>query len=143
MAILNAYTSVPFDRTVEEIQKMLRRVKAKKILTEYDDDGDPTAIAFQLLTILGEREFSVPCRWKEVHDRLLADPPVKLGYKGKTERHARNVAWRIVKDWLEAQLAIIESGMVAADEVFLPYMLTAPGKTIYDGFAQKRLQVKD
>jgi hypothetical protein len=50
----------------------------------------------------------------------------------RTEDHARNVAWRVVKDWVEAQLAIIETRMVTTAQVFLPYAVTANGQTLYE-----------
>lgn len=147
MSILNAHTVIPAERTIAEIQVMLRRVRAKAVLIEYDDDGNPATVAFRLITPIGERDFSLPCRWQEVQKRLKEDPPTPSGKlnakEALTPKHARNVAWRIVKDWLEVQLAIIESSMVTADEVFLPYMLVAPGRTMYQGFTQKQLQVKD
>ena len=43
------------------------------------------------------------------------------GYK-KDGQPAR-VAWRILKDWVEAQMAIIEAEMASIEEVFLPYLL--------------------
>ncbi len=38
-------------------------------------------------------------------------------------RDMRDVAWRIVKDWLEAQLALLQSRQVKLEQVMLPYML--------------------
>lgn len=145
MPMLNAYTTVSHERTVDEIQRLLRTFRTKKVLIEYDESGNACSVAFQMATPLGDREFALPCRWEPVHARLLTDPPQSSGKLRfpKSEAHARNVAWRVVKDWLEAQLTIIESGMVAADEVFMPYMITSPGKTLYEGFTQQRLMVKE
>lgn len=42
------------------------------------------------------------------------------------------VAWRNVKDWIAAQIAIIEIGQVGIDEVMLPYMVDAYGHTLYE-----------
>ena len=38
-------------------------------------------------------------------------------------RQATRVASRILKDWIEAQLALLHTGMVELEEIFLPYML--------------------
>ena len=48
-----------------------------------------------------------------------------------TDIHARRVAWRIVRDWLRAQMAMIEADAVDLAEVFMPYMLTRNGDTAY------------
>ena len=34
------------------------------------------------------------------------------------------ITWRILKDWVEAQMALLETGMVTMDESFLPYMVS-------------------
>jgi hypothetical protein len=45
---------------------------------------------------------------------------------------AIRTAWRIVKDWTEAQLAIIETRMVKTEQVFLPYAIMRDNKTLYE-----------
>lgn len=52
----------------------------------------------------------------------------------KTAEQAQRVAWRVLKSWIEAQIAIIETGMVAADEVFLPYQIVQGGETVYEAY---------
>ena len=41
-------------------------------------------------------------------------------------------AWRITKDWVEAQMAIVETKMVTLPQVFLPYAVTQNGQTVYE-----------
>ena len=50
---------------------------------------------------------------------------------------ARRVGWRIIKDWLEAQMALLELNMVKIQEVFLPYIIGIDGKTIYEKLESK------
>ena len=45
-------------------------------------------------------------------------------------QQAIRTSWRILKDWVEAQMALLETGMVTMDEIFLPYMLSG-GQTFY------------
>ena len=56
-----------------------------------------------------------------------------------TLSRAHDVGWRIVRDWIAAQLAIIESGMVAPSEAFLPYLLTPAGTTLYQAYQESGL----
>ena len=35
-------------------------------------------------------------------------------------QQAIRTSWRILKDWVEAQMALLETGMVTMDEIFLP-----------------------
>jgi hypothetical protein len=57
----------------------------------------------------------------------------------KTREQAARIAWRIVKDWVEAQLAIIEAEMASRPEVFLPYAQTNTGETIFQRFEKNGL----
>ena len=45
---------------------------------------------------------------------------------------AGRVAWRIEKDWREAQLAKIESGLATPIQLLLPYAVTKDGSTFYE-----------
>lgn len=60
---------------------------------------------------------------------MKTDPAVKPGQK--TPEQAARVAWRIAKDWLEAQAALIDAQLASLDEVMLPYMVDAAGQTMY------------
>jgi hypothetical protein len=34
------------------------------------------------------------------------------------------VSWRLINDWVEAQMTIVETTMVQLEQVFLPYVIT-------------------
>jgi hypothetical protein len=133
----NYTTSIRASRTVGEIQALLAQVGAQAIMIEYDK-GRPVGLAFRLKTPLGVREFALPCKWQSVHKLLQGERR-----QFTTEEHALNVAWRTLQDWVEAQIAIIETEMVSVDQVFLSYMLTTQGKTVYDNFVAARLEDKE
>jgi hypothetical protein len=49
------------------------------------------------------------------------------------------VAWRIVKDWLEVQLAMVQAGLVKFEQVFLPYAQDPKtGQTVYEQLKEKQ-----
>lgn len=48
--------------------------------------------------------------------------------------------WRIIKDWLQAQLAIITIGMAKIEQVFLPYAQMKNGVTFYDTLRSSKFQ---
>jgi hypothetical protein len=58
-----------------------------------------------------------------------------------TLEQAERVAWRIVKDWVDAQMAILESEMVQMDEIFLPYMLNQNNMTLYQAYKNNQLAI--
>lgn len=55
----------------------------------------------------------------------------------KIKKQAAMTAWRILKDWVAAQLAIIETEMVVIEQVFLPYLLLDKDTTLYDSMDKK------
>lgn len=55
-----------------------------------------------------------------------------------TREQAERVAWRILKDWIEAQMALLDIEMVRFEEIFLPYIETQNGKTIYEQLEEKK-----
>lgn len=50
----------------------------------------------------------------------------------KTREQAARVAWRILKDWIFAQIAIVQAEQADMAEVFLPYAQNDLGETLYD-----------
>jgi hypothetical protein len=59
------------------------------------------------------------------------------GFKPDFEQEYRT-AWRNVLDWIEAQMAMIDTGMVKLIEVFLPYMTDGTGTTYFEVLEKKQ-----
>lgn len=55
----------------------------------------------------------------------------------RIRQQAQRVAWRILKTWVQAQMAIIETGMVSAEEVFLPYIMIE-GTSMFEALKGRR-----
>ena len=45
---------------------------------------------------------------------------------------SKRVAWRQIYRWIQAQAAMIETGMAAAEEVFYPYLQVSATETVYE-----------
>lgn len=128
MAILNYTTQIDFEKTIQEISRMLVRHGATKISTDYRDNL-PVAVTFCLVLNGGLVGFALPANYDGVLQTMKKDP--KVPKKLLTGEQALRVSWRIVKDWVEAQLAIVEARLADVAEVFLPYAVTRNGKTLY------------
>lgn len=142
MALLNYTTQVSAEKSIAEIQGMLARAKAESILMDFDNAGNIVALTFRITTDFGQMGFKLP-----------ADPgPIQLALKRQVEQRliprrfahdvpqARRVAWRIVKDWVEAQLALVETRMTTIDQVFLPYAQTLSGQTFYARLKERKFE---
>lgn len=135
MAILNYTTSIKTEKTSSEIQQKLVKAKAQAILIEYDPDAIMCALSFRIGTPHGVIFFRLPANMDGVYNCLKRDSDVPR--KLKTKEQAARVAWRILKDWVEAQLAIVDAEMASITEVFLPYAQTANGETVYQAFKKQ------
>ena len=130
MPILNYTTSISEHRTVGEIQQILAKAGAKAVSIDYGEQGEPIALTF-LVEIQGTMvNFRLPTRYDGVLKKLVNDPNVPKKFKDRSQ--ALRVSWRIIKDWVEAQLAIIEAGQAELAEVFLPYAVTPSGRTLFN-----------
>lgn len=136
MPLLNYTTTVPASRTMGQVQGLLVEAGARSIMTEYDEVGRALGIAFSVQTAHGLRQYVLPVRSERVEAVLRRD---KVPPKYQTPEHAERVAWRIVKDWLEAQLAIIRTEMVTLDQVMLPSTSAGRGHTVYELYLDQQL----
>lgn len=132
MPIKNYSTTVPAAQSVAEIVGALAAHGATRIQQDYDA-GKPVSIAFVIDTPAGLRAFRLPSS----ADRVKA---VMSRQKVKTDdAQAERVAWRILRDWVMAQMAILETEMVAIDQIMLPYMVDDNGRTVYELYQSSQI----
>ena len=141
MPLLNYTTRVPAEKTVAEIMKVLVDGGARQIVTVYDAEGLLCGLRWSIESRYGPLSYALPCNIEAVfailtEDRILVRDPAAR------RRQAARVAWRIVKDWVEAQMALLATGMVELEEIFLPYVIYGD-QTLYQalpGPAGRKLQ---
>jgi hypothetical protein len=129
MPILNYTTAISTSKTAQEITGILVKAGAQKIVLDYAE-GEATAITFAV-PVGPESQlvfFTLPANWRGVQKALLKST---VPAKYCTDEQARRTAWRIIKTWCEAQLALIEAGQAGLAEIFLPYAQTPSGATLY------------
>jgi hypothetical protein len=129
MPILNYTTKIRPDRTTAEIQRMLGARGARRVTSDYRD-GRIAAISFSLVVGEHEVDFRLPSNPDGVL-RALKAQRVPRNYQNI--EHAESVSWRIVKDWIEAQLALVEAQQAQMAEVFMPYAVVR-GRTMFQLF---------
>lgn len=141
MALLNYTTTIAVEKTVGEIQRLLAKNGARSIQTDYDAEGEPIALAFQVDTKVGIVGYRLPANIDAVH-RVLTQQYEggRVQRRFVTREQAGRVGWRILKDWVEAQMALLETRMVSLDELLLPWMIAGQnGETFYQLFESKQL----
>lgn len=124
MPILNYTTKVPVDKTIGDLQRILSKAKASAIMTEYEN-GFPSGLSFRVSVNGSDIHFVLPVKVDGVATALKRDRQYR------DLAHAQRVAWRIVKDWCDSQMALIDAGQAELAQVFLPYAQAPNGETFY------------
>jgi hypothetical protein len=138
-------TTIEPDRTAGEITALLVSSGASSISYSYEA-GRISGLSFIFAVGKQHIPFSLPVRTESIYNFFVArHPATKKRYTlsvdttNKLRIQAERVAWRQLLRWIQAQLALIETGMVHAEEVFLPYMVNSQNRTLYQEFRDSHL----
>lgn len=146
---LKNYTSeVPVSETIHRIEKVLIRCGVSGIMKEYGLNAKVIAITFQIEVESGGNKVTIrlPADEQKALDALWLDyvDGDKLNAKGdmiegwssrKRKRRqdfadqASRTAWKIVQDWTEVQMSMIQLRQADLVQVFMPYIFD--GKRTY------------
>lgn len=147
MFLKNYTSNVPVSQTIYRIEQVLIRCGVVGIMKEYTGtDGEIAAITFQIEAPTGKITIRLPADKNKALDALWLDyaDGDKLNAKGdalegwysrKKKRRAdfaeqaARTAWKIVQDWVEVQMSMIQMRQADTLQVFLPYVFD--GKRTY------------
>lgn len=134
MPIKNYTSNVDIYTSLGEIQGALAKHGAEKIMIDYAS-GKPVSVTFAMDTAQGIRGFLLPAAVDGTM-RVFARQKIKAD-----REQAERTAWRNVRDWVLAQMALVESADIPADQVFLPYLTDGHGMTLYSLYAGGQLML--
>ena len=137
MPLLSYTTQVPVQNTAAEIIACLSEHNATAIGTEYDGRGKLIGMTFAVNTAHGEIPFRLPVDSEAIWKLMMRK---NIGGRLGTREQAERVAWRQMYRWVQVQMATIETGMVALEQIFLPFAQTATGETLYEHMLKGKFQ---
>lgn len=142
---LKNYTSeVPVGTTIHRIEQVLIRCGVTGIMKEYGLNQKVIAITFrvelpgaikQMIRLPADEEKALEALWHDyIGEDLMPDGKVKWSSRKRRDRksfadQAARTAWKIVQDWVEVQMSMIQMQQADLAEVFLPYFYD--GKRTY------------
>lgn len=145
---LKNYTSeVPVSQTIYRIEQVLIKCGVSGIMKEYTGtNGEIAAITFQIEAPASKITIRLPADKEKALDALWLDyvDGDKLNAKGDAVDHygsrkkkrrvdfaeqSARTAWKIVQDWIEVQMSMIQMRQADTLQVFLPYVFD--GKRTY------------
>lgn len=145
---LKNYTSdVPAGVTIGRIQQTLLRAGVKSIEMDYGANNEVVAITFKIQM---DAHRSIPVRMPAdvaaAQNALWLDyigsdllPNGNVAYGSRKNKRAKDfleqgqrTAWKLVQDWIEVQLSMIQMRQADPMQVFLPYVWDGR-RTFYQG----------
>lgn len=138
MPLLNYTTQIQASKTVAEITSILVAHHAQSITQDYDSEGQIKSLSFAVSTPHGLAYIVLPVdpdAVLRVMKKYGSHVPARL----QNRQQAIRVAWRIVKDWILAQMAILDVEMVRMEQIFLPYIQTQSGQTVFQVFESRNM----
>ena len=123
--MIKNYTSgVPVDRTMAKIESVLVHGGAVNIMKDYHA-GQIVAVCFFVNEPATGKRLAVrlPANTEAVYQTLRA--AVKRPRPGTLERlkeQAARTAWKLMQDWVEVQISLIQMNQAEFLQVFLPYV---------------------
>lgn len=137
--IKNYTTSISIEKTIGEIEKILSDHGADSIYKRYEN-GVPVALAFNLIIDGNSISFKLPIE----EDKILALFKDAVKAKKIPQRYAndyeqaRRTGWRIIHDWVDSQMAIVEIHIAKMEQVFLPYLYDVEkDETLFQKFEKR------
>lgn len=125
-------TAVEANKSIGEITSALVQSGARAIRTDYDTKGEVSGVYFMLDVNSQSLPFALPARIAPIFKIINGQRSYnRSAYAAEDMEQAKRVAWRQILRWVQAQLALIQTGMVEPVEVFMPYLQTGPNETLY------------
>lgn len=120
-----------------DIQKTLATHKVQQISFVYETNGSGRieGIEFSIAINGNIYPFRLPARIKNVETVMYGKRTLTQTQKDQAYR----TAWANLRDWISAQMAMIDTGMVRPEEVFLPYMIERSGnRTFFEAMTENQ-----
>lgn len=120
--------------TFEKIQTILAENGAKKVMMDYAGDGTLESITFAIEMGGTLQGFRLPAMVDNVFQVMY---PKHSEYRNKKyltkwREQAYKTAWANIRDWIDAQMALVKTRQADVSQVFLPYMVMKDNKTLYE-----------
>lgn len=135
MPLLNYTTKIPAIKTANQIVEILAKHRASSVMMDYDGQGTVTGIKWRVESKNGSLGFALPVNVDAVF-QVMTKQRINLTDAVKRRAQSERTAWRNIKDWVEAQMALLETGQAPLEQIFLPYMLNDAGDTLYHVLAE-------
>lgn len=126
MFLKNYTSNAPVSQTVYRIEQVLIKCGVSGIEKQYADGGKVLAITFRIeldpgkpmkVRIPVSEHAALEALWKNYKETSPNGNKSKCSFL----EQSRRTAWKIIQDWVEVQMSMVQMQQADFREVFLPY----------------------
>jgi len=117
-------TTIPAERSLTEIRRLLADVGAERFATLQDFEADTVGIQFYF----EGQAIQLAIDIKAIEEKLATNTKIRREQRGSEA--AERVAYRLLLNWLANNFELVRWGVFDTMEAFLPYMVLPSGQTL-------------
>ena len=122
--MLKNYTSgVPTSKTISRIEEVIAGAGATGVLKDYEG-GRLIALRFRIVMPNGQpATIRLPANSEAVFKVMMSKVRrPRASTEGKIMEQAERTAWKLMQDWVEVQISLIDMQQAEISEVFMPFL---------------------
>mgnify|MGYP001598676012 CR=1 FL=1 len=139
--IKNYTSTVPIEKSINHIESKLVAHGAKDIMKRYGPEGKLESICFIILLNGNSMSFKLPAKIGACYEVLLKSRVNKISKESRNKimEQAARTAWKIVSDWVDIEMSMIELQQKEFLEVFLSYVYDPRNQqTFYESLKESK-----
>lgn len=114
MSIKNYSTTVEFEKSIDNVKKLLIAAGAYSVIEKYEN-REVSGIAFVMPIDNNAMTFQLPARVDDIQKYLIRTR--RMG-NNNAFKQAQKVAWKLIHEWIQIQLTMIELDQADPLELF-------------------------
>ena len=134
--VRNRTSAVPDGKSIAMIQDRLRSIGADEVTIKYATWGDDRYVgALSFSVDVGGKmvSYRLPAKVERIYEVFIEGFEFTDTQLEKKFAQAKRTAWKLIFEWIDIQVTMIQLGQVEAAEVFMPYMIVSwDGTTLFD-----------
>jgi hypothetical protein len=137
------HTSVSPSRSVQEIIDEITLRGATQVRQDYGPNRTLLGLYFSINVNGVHLPVELPARIDPMKALIKREMgPRQRQNEEKISEMAHRIVWRQLAAWVRAQMALVDLQMAKPEEVFLPYICIAPGKTVFNALQERGFEMR-
>lgn len=136
MGLFKYTTNIAAEQSLGEITGMLAKAGAHRVVTDYEG-GRISALEFTIELDGEPLSYRLTANVEGARRAMVEELRRQKKAISDTD-HARNVAWRIMREWVAVQTALVECEQASLAQIFFPYAIAGSKQTAFEAFRDQR-----